>query len=142
MVGHELSTLAERLGERSIAPLIMQLVTNQQLSKKDMMEIRRLLDDDGLYVAVINGFPYGHFHGKPVKASVYAPDWRDPARVQYTLDLFRILQALLPDAGVHRGGRGPGAGRRPARTPAVAAERSDNRAPRRARSQERVRGVR
>ena len=67
------------------------------LTGGNLRDFRRLLDDDGLYVAVINGFPYGHFHGKPVKASVYAPDWRDPARVQYTLDLFRILQALLPE---------------------------------------------
>ena len=52
---------------------------------------------------MINGFPYGHFHGAPVKASVYAPDWRDDARVEYTLDLIRILQALVPrgcDGGV------------------------------------------
>ena len=67
------------------------------LTGGNLRDFRRLLDDEGLYVAVINGFPYGHFHGKPVKASVYAPDWRDPARVQYTLDLFRILQALLPE---------------------------------------------
>ena len=26
------------------------------------------LDREGLYVAIINGFPYGHFHGTPVKA--------------------------------------------------------------------------
>lgn len=45
IIGRELSTLAERLGERSIAPLIMQLVTHQQLSKQDLAEIRRLLDD-------------------------------------------------------------------------------------------------
>jgi BlaI family transcriptional regulator, penicillinase repressor len=45
IIGRELSTLAERLGERSIAPLIMQLVTHQQLSRKDVAEIRRLLDD-------------------------------------------------------------------------------------------------
>jgi BlaI family transcriptional regulator, penicillinase repressor len=45
IIGRELSTLAERLGERSIAPLIMQLVTNQQLSRKDLAEIRKLLND-------------------------------------------------------------------------------------------------
>ena len=37
----------------------------------------RFLDREGLYVAIINGFPYGPFHGTPVKANVYAPDWRD-----------------------------------------------------------------
>lgn len=45
MIGRELSALAERLGERSIAPLIMQVVNNQQLSRKDLVEIRRLLDE-------------------------------------------------------------------------------------------------
>jgi sugar phosphate isomerase/epimerase len=60
-------------------------------------ELRAYLDREGLYVAIINGFPYGHFHGAPVKASVYAPDWRDPARVEYTLDLIEILSRLVPE---------------------------------------------
>jgi sugar phosphate isomerase/epimerase len=62
-----------------------------------LAEFRAFLDREGLYVAVINGFPYGHFHGTPVKESVYAPDWRDPARVEYTIDLIEILSRLLPD---------------------------------------------
>jgi sugar phosphate isomerase/epimerase len=59
--------------------------------------LRAFLDREGLYVAIINGFPYGHFHGTPVKASVYAPDWRDPARVAYTIDLVEILAGLVPE---------------------------------------------
>src|SRR5688572_28619324 len=73
------------------------------LSGRNLAEFRAFLDDEGLYVAIINGFPYGPFHGTPVKASVYAPDWRDPARVAYTRDLIRVLGALLPadiDGGV------------------------------------------
>ena len=73
------------------------------LSGRSLSEFKAFLDDEGLYVAIINGFPYGPFHGTPVKASVYAPDWRDPARVAYTRDLIRILGALLPadiDGGV------------------------------------------
>ena len=58
---------------------------------------REFLDREGLYVAIINGFPYGHFHGTPVKQTVYAPDWRDPARVDYTLDLIEIVSRLVPD---------------------------------------------
>jgi sugar phosphate isomerase/epimerase len=68
-----------------------------------LRELRMFLDKEGLYVAIINGFPYGPFHGTPVKANVYAPDWRDDSRVEYTLDLIRILQSLLPqglDGGV------------------------------------------
>ena len=67
------------------------------LAGGNLRELRAFLDDQGLYVAIINGFPYGHFHGSPVKADVYAPDWRDEARVAYTLDLAEILSALLPE---------------------------------------------
>jgi sugar phosphate isomerase/epimerase len=65
---------------------------------RTLSDFKRFLDDEGLYVAIINGFPYGRFHGTPVKAAVYAPDWRDEARVRYTLDLLEILAALLPEA--------------------------------------------
>lgn len=63
---------------------------------------RGFLDETGLYVALINGFPHGAFHGTVVKADVYAPDWREEARVRYTLDLIDILRALLP-AGLDGG---------------------------------------
>ncbi len=77
-----------------------------RLSARDARELqegsrleafRTFLDAEGLYVAIINGFPFGSFHGSVVKADVYAPDWRDPARLAYTLDLSRILARLLPD---------------------------------------------
>jgi sugar phosphate isomerase/epimerase len=58
-------------------------------------EFRTFLSDHGLYVAIINGFPYGAFHGTHVKAQVYAPDWRDDARVSYTGDLVEILTAVM-----------------------------------------------
>ncbi|MEO7275889.1 MAG: metabolite traffic protein EboE, partial [Vicinamibacterales bacterium] len=67
-----------------------------------LAEFRAWLDDHGLYVALINGFPYGPFHGTPVKAEVYAPDWRTTERVDYTLDLMHILERLLP-AGLNGG---------------------------------------
>jgi sugar phosphate isomerase/epimerase len=58
---------------------------------------RAFLDEHGLYVAILNGFPYGPFHDAPVKTNVYAPDWRTDARVEYTLNLATVLAALLPD---------------------------------------------
>jgi sugar phosphate isomerase/epimerase len=67
------------------------------LSGDHLPAFRTWLDDHGLYVAIINGFPFGTFHGTPVKADVYAPDWRDPARLAYTRDLAIILSALVPD---------------------------------------------
>jgi sugar phosphate isomerase/epimerase len=68
-----------------------------------LADFRRYLDENGLYVALINGFPHGSFHRTAVKADVYAPDWRDEERVRYTLDLVRILEGLLPaeiDGGI------------------------------------------
>ncbi len=58
---------------------------------------RRFLDDHGLYVFTINGFPYGTFHASAVKEQVYAPDWRQPERVAYTNRLASILAVLLPE---------------------------------------------
>ncbi len=55
------------------------------------------LDEQGLYVFTLNGFPHGPFHGQPVKEQVHAPDWRDEERVAYTLRLIEILAFLLPD---------------------------------------------
>ena len=49
-----------------------------------------------LYVFTLNGFPYGPFHGPRVKAEVFAPDWREQSRVDYTLRLVQVLQKLLP----------------------------------------------
>ncbi|MEO7189844.1 MAG: metabolite traffic protein EboE [Vicinamibacterales bacterium] len=66
-------------------------------------EFREFLEREGLYVAIINGFPFGSFHGGTVKADVYAPDWRENARVHYTLDLIQILSRILPtglDGGI------------------------------------------
>ena len=60
-------------------------------------ELRKFLDDHGLYVFTINGFPYGKFHGQAVKEDVYRPDWRSAKRREYTNTLIDILAALLPD---------------------------------------------
>lgn len=61
-----------------------------------LAQFQDFLRASGAYVFTLNGFPYGAFHGRPVKARVFAPDWRDEARVRYTLCLARILAALLP----------------------------------------------
>ena len=59
-------------------------------------EFREFLAAENLYVFTINGFPYGPFHGTPVKERVYLPDWCDPARLAYTNQLADLLAALLP----------------------------------------------
>lgn len=59
-------------------------------------EFRRWLDDNDCYVFTINGFPYGKFHGTRVKEQVYAPDWTEQARLDYTTQLFDLLDEIAP----------------------------------------------
>jgi len=47
-------------------------------------------------VFTLNGFPYGPFHGTPVKASVYRPDWTQPERLAYTRQLADLLARWVP----------------------------------------------
>jgi hypothetical protein len=54
------------------------------------------LREKSCYVFTMNGFPYGPFHGKMVKDQVHAPDWTTRERVDYTIELFDLLAALLP----------------------------------------------
>lgn len=54
------------------------------------------LAGEGMYVHLINGFPFGDFHDSPVKEQVFAPDWRRPERLAYTLRLAQILARLIP----------------------------------------------
>lgn len=51
----------------------------------------------GAEVVTLNGFPYGGFHDPVVKHAVYRPDWHEPERLAYTLDLAHLLVDLLPD---------------------------------------------
>lgn len=62
-----------------------------------LAELRAFLRAHDLYVFTINGFPYGTFHGRPVKEAVYLPDWLDPERLAYTDRLADVLAALLPE---------------------------------------------
>jgi hypothetical protein len=67
----------------------------------ELEALRELLGRVGLYVFTINGFPYGQFHGAPVKEAVYLPDWLDDERVTYTERLAILLAELLPaEAGL------------------------------------------
>ncbi|MCX5193833.1 metabolite traffic protein EboE [Streptomyces sp. NBC_00249] len=59
--------------------------------------LRRELTARGLETVTLNGFPYKGFHAPVVKRAVYYPDWSEPARLDYTLNLARILARLLPD---------------------------------------------
>jgi len=79
------------LGLRLSAAESQELLAGDRLPR-----FQEFLAANDLYVFTLNGFPYGPFHGPGVKAQVFAPDWRDPARVDYTLRLIDILRRLLP----------------------------------------------
>ena len=55
------------------------------------------LEEAGLYLPTVNGFPYGEFHSGSVKENVYLPDWRSSARVDYTLRIASLLDFWLPE---------------------------------------------
>jgi len=65
----------------------------------NVTDFKARLADSGLYVFTLNGFPYGPFHGQPVKQQVYRPDWSERERLDHTLRLAYILAELLPAAG-------------------------------------------
>ncbi|MEU5881432.1 metabolite traffic protein EboE [Spirillospora sp. NPDC047279] len=59
--------------------------------------LRAGLGSRGLEVVTVNAFPYRGFHDPVVKRKVYFPDWTEPARLRYTLDVAAVLAGLLPD---------------------------------------------
>ena len=71
------------------------------LAAQELLEeipaFKKFMKENGLYVVSINGFPYGQFHGTVIKQNVYLPDWSSAKRVNYTLDLAKILAELLPE---------------------------------------------
>ncbi|MEO8630992.1 MAG: sugar phosphate isomerase, partial [Betaproteobacteria bacterium] len=62
-----------------------------------LAEFKSFLHANDLYVFTLNGFPYGPFHGEPVKERAYLPDWRAEDRLDYTNLLADLLVQLLPD---------------------------------------------
>jgi sugar phosphate isomerase/epimerase len=63
-------------------------------------EVRARLRDLGLRIDTVNAFPAGGFHAARVKEAVYRPDWSEPARLEYTVDVGRALVRLLDPGAV------------------------------------------
>lgn len=78
--------LAPRLSARAAAEL---------LEGNHLETFVEWVEQQGCRVFTINGFPYGAFHGTRVKENVYKPDWTERTRLDYTLQLFRILLPFL-----------------------------------------------
>ncbi len=99
----------------------------RSLSAPDTLaQFADFLRANDLYVFTINGFPYGPFHGTRVKESVYLPDWRDDARLEYTNQLADLMATLLPSGSeVGSISTVPGAFKRNAVTPDAVARIAD-----------------
>src|ERR1700722_16976079 len=78
------------------------VAAEELLRGSELTKLKTFLDEHHLYISLMNGFPYGAFNCGVVKSDVFAPDWRDEARVHYTLNLLKILQSILP-SGVDGG---------------------------------------
>ncbi len=60
-------------------------------------DFEQFLKDGNYYIFTLNGFPYGNFHGSPVKEGAYKPDWTHRSRLDYTNTLADHLVRWLPD---------------------------------------------
>jgi sugar phosphate isomerase/epimerase len=74
--------------------------------------LRAELDARGLEVVTLSGVPYAEGGDEGSATARYLPDWSSPARLEYTLDLARILVDLLPEDAVRGAVTTLGIGRR------------------------------
>jgi len=77
--------------------LRLSAIAIQELARPSALaELREFLVLNNCYVFTINGFPYGPFHGEAVKESVYLPDWKDQARLDYSNRIADVFAEFLP----------------------------------------------
>lgn len=65
-------------------------------SKSVFSHFKQVLQDSGVRLTSLNGFPYGDFHQPVVKQKVYLPTWAEVERLEYTQTLASILAECLP----------------------------------------------
>jgi sugar phosphate isomerase/epimerase len=74
--------------------------------------LRAELDARGLEVVTLSGVPYAEGGDEGSATARYVPDWSSNDRLEYTLDLARILVDLLPEDAVRGAVTTVGLGRR------------------------------
>lgn len=83
--------------EMGVGLRLSALAACQLDENRDLLDaFKNWLQKQQCYVYTLNGFPYGAFHGQTVKENVYRPDWAESARLDYSMQLARVLAALLP----------------------------------------------
>ncbi len=71
-------------------------------STDEMARFKLSLASNGVLLTSLNGFPFGNFHQRVVKKSVYLPDWSQSERLLYSKNLAKVLAECLPE-GYHLG---------------------------------------
>lgn len=92
--------IRERLGAPRLGLglwLARDVATTLTGDDRALARLRAELDARALEVVTLNGFPYRGFQDPVVKHAVYRPDWTERARLDFTLDLARLLTRILPD---------------------------------------------
>ena len=82
---------------------LADIAAQELLTGDNLVKFKTWLEAGNLYVFTLNGFPFGSFHHQVVKDKVYAPDWTQSDRLEYTIRLIDILNVLLPanlDGGI------------------------------------------
>lgn len=75
---------------------VSKTALDQLQSEGNVQRLRDAMLQHHVNAFTINGFPYGDFHQPVVKHTVYQPDWTTDERLDYTLKLASLHDALLP----------------------------------------------
>jgi len=78
-----------------LAPRLSARAATELLEGDNLAEFQAWCITHECRVFTINGFPFGAFHNTRVKEQVYRPDWSERSRLEYTLNLFRILAPFI-----------------------------------------------
>jgi len=68
----------------------------QALQSDQLACLQERLSESQLVPFTLNGFPQGDFHSQVVKHRVYQPTWWERARFDYTINLIKLLDQILP----------------------------------------------
>lgn len=81
---------------------LSQVAAQTLLMPQHIQAFKTWLIQEDCFVFTLNGFVYGGFYHHEMKHEVYQPYWHEPKRVDYTLDLIKIL-VLLSETAQERG---------------------------------------
>ena len=97
-IAHYASDVREKLALTSMAYGLWipnKIASSLHDSQHSISELKDTLLENSVSIRTINAFPYGNFHQKIVKASVYTPTWAETSRVLYTMQIAKLFVKLM-----------------------------------------------